>query len=120
MQHQSSAPPAHHVPEAVRERVLRGLDLYRVHGDAVEHMGHGKYSVPGCSGGSYTVDLVPFGGEESCSCPDFLRHKRTGTVCKHIFSATIYRAKGRAASLRTQRPKFSPDVVAASLARMGA
>jgi hypothetical protein len=112
---ESSAPPAHHVPEAVRERVLRGLDLYRVHGDAVEHMGHGKYSVPGCSGGSYTVDLVPFGGEESCSCPDYRRHK---TPCKHIFSATIWRSKSRAASLRTQRPKFSPDVVAANLERL--
>jgi hypothetical protein len=108
------------VPAPTRERVLRGLDLYREHGDEIEHEGHGVYTVPGCSGGSYTVDLVPFGGEESCSCPDYRRHKRTGTSCKHIVAATIYRAKGRAAARRTQRPKLSPDVVAASLDRMGA
>jgi predicted nucleic acid-binding Zn finger protein len=83
----------------------------------ITHEGHGVYTVPGCSGGTYRVDLVPFGGEESCSCPDFLRHK---TPCKHIFSATIWRSKSRAASLRTQRPKLSPEAVEAGLGRMGA
>jgi hypothetical protein len=74
-------------------RELRGLALYRDHGDEIEHIGRGRYSVPGCSGGSYTVDLAVFGGEESCNCPDHRRHPEHS--CKHLVAATIYRAKAR-------------------------
>ncbi len=73
-------------------RELRGLALYRERGDEIKHIGHGRYEVPGCSGGSYRVDLAVFGDEQSCSCPD------RAPVCKHIICATIYRAKSRAKS----------------------
>ena len=68
-------------------RELRGLALYRDHGDEIQHEGHGVYTVPSCSGGTYTVDLAVFGGEESCDCPD------RAPVCKHMVAATIHRAK---------------------------
>lgn len=99
-------------PPATRE--LRGLALYREHGDEITPLGHGRYEVPGCSGGSYTVDLAVFGGEESCSCPD------RAAVCKHIIAATIHRSKARAACRRVQRPQFDSAAVEANLARMGA
>jgi uncharacterized Zn finger protein len=101
------------VAAPLRERVLRGLVLHADH--EIEHEGHGVYTVPGCSGGSYTVNLAPFGGEESCTCPDYRRHK---TTCKHLVAATIFRSKSRAAARRDKAAKFAPDVVAASLARM--
>ncbi len=62
------------------------------------------------------MDLAVFGGEESCSCPDFERRRDT---CKHLIAATIYRAK-TTAGRRAFRPRVSPEVVAANLARMGA
>jgi hypothetical protein len=110
-----SSAPAHHVPEETRERVLRGLILHTDH--EIEHEGHGVYTVPGCSGGSYTVDLVPFGGEESCTCPDYRKHE---APCRHLFAAAIYRAKSRAASRRSACSKVSPESVAANLERIGA
>ncbi len=85
----------HPAPPPTRE--LRGLALYRERGHEIEHTGHGGYSVPGCSGGSYTVDLVPFGGEESCNCPDHQRHKQP---CKHVYAVSLYRAKSRAKARR--------------------
>ncbi|MCA1730459.1 MAG: SWIM zinc finger domain-containing protein [Actinobacteria bacterium] len=88
----SIAHRAHTVPEETRERVLRGLVLHADHVGEITHEGHGVYTVPGCGGGSYEVNLVPFGGEESCTCPDYRKHK---APCKHLFAATIYRAKSR-------------------------
>ncbi len=78
-------------PPATRE--LRGLKLFRDLGAQIIHEGHGVYTVPGCSGGTYRVDLAVFGGEESCSCPDHNRHPEK--TCKHIFAATVARAKAR-------------------------
>lgn len=104
------------VPPANRE--LRGLALYRDHGDEITNEGHGVYSVPGCSGGTYTVDLAVFGGEESCSCPDHRRHPEH--TCNHLVAATLYRAKTRAVVRNTRRPRFDSAAVEANLARMGA
>lgn len=110
----SLAQPAH--PPTTRE--LRGLALYRERGDEIEPLGHGKYRVPGCSGGSYEVDLAVLAdnAEESCSCRDH----RKGRACKHIYAATMYRAKRRAEARRSSRPRFSPEQVMANLERMGA
>lgn len=112
------------IPEATRERVLRGLVLYREHTGEIEHAGHGVYTVPGCSGATYTVDLDVFADDsearETCTCPD---HKRTHATCKHITAATIFRARTRMAARReaeAKRPKFAPDAIAANLARVGA
>lgn len=100
-------------PPSTRE--LRGLALYRGHAEEIGHEGRGVYTVPGCTGrGSYTVNLAVFGGEESCSCPDHHRHPEHS--CKHLIAATIYRAKNRR---RSSRPRYSPETVAANLARMG-
>lgn len=79
--------------------------------------------MPGCSGDvGYTVNLDVFSDDprETCSCPDYRRHKST---CKHITGATIYRAKARMAARReaaAKRPKLDAEAVAANLARMGA
>ncbi len=121
----SLAQPSRTVPDSVVSRVRRGLELYRERGEDVEPLGHGYYKVPGCSGGSYEVDLAVFGGQESCKCPDFRRHKST---CKHIITATLYRAKSRAASrrraqARKRRVALVPEdagEIRAALERMGA
>ncbi len=77
------------VPAPPATRELRGLALYRDHAGEIEHPYPGVYIVPGCKGGSYTVHLSH---RERCSCPDFARHHKP---CKHIYMATIYRAKSR-------------------------
>ncbi len=99
-------------------RELRGLALYREHGAEIKHIGHGRYEVPGCSGGTYTVDLGVFvGGTESCNCPDYQRHKQP---CKHVYAATIYRskarAKARAKARRVQAERTAARASRASLA----
>ncbi len=103
----SSAPP----PPATRE--LRGLALYRERGHEIEHTGHGVYSVPGCSGGSYRVDLAAFGGEESCNCPDYQRHKQP---CKHVFAGVIHRAKSRMRARTVQAERTASRAARANLA----
>jgi len=106
-------------PPAPSTRELRGLKLYREHADEVIHEGHGVYMVPGCSGGTYTVDLAVFTDEpETCSCPDYQRHKRP---CKHVYAATVARAKARMrartvqaerTAARTTRGPLAPLVAA--------
>jgi len=103
-----TAPP----PTTTRE--LRGLELYRDHGAEITHEGHGVYSVPGCSGGTYTVDLAVFDGEESCDCPDHARHPEHS--CKHLAAAAIFRAKARAAARREQAERTAARTTRASLA----
>ncbi len=98
-------------PPAKLTRELRGLKLYREHGAEIVHEGHGIYSVPG---GTYTVDLAVFGGTESCSCPD------RAPVCKHIFCATIYRAKAKAAARRARAERTGARAARASLAPLAA
>jgi len=106
--------PSPHPPT----RASRGVALFRDHGDEIEPRSHGRYVVPGCSGGSYTVDLAVFGGEESCTCPDHRRHPET--ACKHIHAATLYRARVRMAARKAKSPRYGAASVAANLARMGA
>jgi hypothetical protein len=69
--------------------------LYCERGDEIEPLGHGRYEVPGCSGGSYTVDLKVFTDEpESCTCPDHRRHPELS--CKYLIACCLFRAKTRA------------------------
>ena len=109
-----STAPSPHPPT----RASRGVALFRDHGDEIEPLSHGRYEVPGCSGGSYTVDLAVFGGEEKCTCPDHRRHPET--VCKHIHAATLYRARVRMAARKARSPRYGAAAVAANLAKMGA
>lgn len=99
-------------PPATRETVTRkALRLYPER--TVEPLGHGRYSVEG-SNGFYEVDLGIFnGGIETCPCI-------ATKPCYHISLATIHRAKTNAKRRTTSRPRFSPETVAANLARMGA
>ncbi len=103
-------------PPTTRE--LRGLALYREHGDEIEHIGHGRYEVPGCTGGSYTVDLAVFGGEESCSCPDHARHPEYS--CKHLIAVSLHRAKARARSRRAQAERTKARASRGNLAPLAA
>ncbi len=107
---------AHPAPPTTRE--LRGLALYRERGDEIEPLGKGRYTVPGCAGGSYTVDLAVFGGEESCSCPDHARHPEYS--CKHLSAAAIFRAKARAKARREQAARTTARASRASLAPLAA
>lgn len=106
-----TAPP----PTTTRE--IRGLALFREHGDEIEPLGKGRYTVPGCSGGVYVVDLAVFGGTESCNCPDFRRHKEP---CKHLYAATIYRAKARTHAREEQAVRTKARASRASLAPLAA
>ncbi len=100
-------------PAPTSTREGRGIKLYREHGDEIIHEGHGVYTVPGCSGGSYRVDLAVFGGEESCSCPDHARHPEHS--CKHLAAAAIFRAKARAKARREQGERTAARATRASL-----
>ncbi len=108
-----TAPP----PTTTRE--LRGLELYREHGGEITHEGHGIYTVPGCSGGTYRVDLAVFTDEpESCSCPDHARHSERS--CKHIICATVYRATARAKARREQAERTAARASRGNLAALAA
>ena len=103
-------------PPVTRE--LRGLALYREHGHEIKHIGHGRYEVPGCSGGTYTIDLAVFTDEpETCSCPDYQRHKEP---CKHVYATSLYRAKSRAKARREQGERTASRASRASLAPLEA
>jgi hypothetical protein len=103
-------------PPTTRE--LRGLALYRDHADEIEHIGHGVYAVPGCSGGTYTVDLAVFGGTESCSCPDHARHPEL--TCKHLAAATIYRSKARTRARTVQAERTAARAARGNVAALAA
>ena len=99
MQEQSSA-----TRETIAQKALR---LYPER--TVEPLGHGRYSVEG-SDGFYEVDLGIFnGGHESCPC---LATK----ACYHIFLATFYRSKARAAAREAQAARTKARASRASLA----
>ncbi len=97
-----------------KERALRGLALWGDPlGRQIEHIGHGVYSVPSCSGQgvTYEVDLKVFADEpESCNCPD------TERPCKHLVAATIFRAKARTRARRAQAERTAARSSAAKLA----
>jgi hypothetical protein len=89
------------IKESVVEKALR---LYPERN--VEALGHGRYSVEGTEE-TYTVDLKPFGGEESCPCP-------ATKPCYHVVMATIHRAKTTARRRResaARRPAFDTATV---------
>ncbi len=109
-----TAPP----PPPTRE--LRGLGIYRERGDEITHEGHGVYTVPGGtrSGGTYTVNLAVFGGEECCDCPDHQRHPEL--TCKHLAAAAIFRAKARTRAREEQAARTTARASRASLTPLGA
>lgn len=110
MDTRESSAPAHPTT-----RITRGLALYRDHAGEIEPLGKGVYRVPGCSGGTYTVDLDVFGGgEESCNCPD------RAPLCKHIYAAAIFRTKARAKARREQAKRTAARASAANLAGLAA
>jgi hypothetical protein len=112
----SLAQPAPPPPATTRE--LRGLDLYRSRGAEIEHIGHGVYRVPACGGGVYEVNLKVFADEpESCNCPDYQRHKQT---CKHVYAATVARAKARMRARTVQAERTKARASRASLAPLAA
>ncbi len=102
------------VPAPPPTRELRGLALYRERGHEIESIGKGVYRVPGCSGGTYRVNLAVFGGTESCSCPDHARHPEL--TCKHIVAATVARAKARMRARAVQAGRTKARASRASLA----
>ncbi len=105
-------------PPPPTTRELRGLALYRERGDEIKHIGHGRYEVRGCGGGTYEVDLKVFTDEpETCSCPDYQRHKQP---CKHVYAATVARAKSRAKARREQAERTASRATRASLAPLTA
>ncbi len=69
-------------------REARGIKLFKERGDEITRVLPFVYTVPGCKGGEYLVHLK----RETCTCPDYERHH---APCKHIFAATIYRARSR-------------------------
>jgi hypothetical protein len=101
------------------DRVRRGILLYLERGDEIEPLGKGRYLVPGCKGGPYTVDVGIFHDEpeaESCDCPDF-QHR--GETCKHLvplLSTGLRLASGSA--IRGQRQTdAAPAVSTTEVAR---
>jgi uncharacterized Zn finger protein len=63
------------------------------------------------------VDLAVFGGTESCNCPDFRRHHGT---CKHIFAATVARAKARMRARTVQAERTAARASRGNLAPLAA
>src|SRR5215207_5606373 len=118
------------VPQKAETREGRGIALALERAEEIEHLGCGRFSVPGCSGaGPYIVQLAILGDEESCTCPDFTtprRRREDGEPCKHIYAATVVRAKRQAKARREyakrsrRRPLFSPEAARRFLDGMGA
>ncbi len=103
-------------PPAKLTREARGLALAVERGAEIESIGKGRYSVPGCSGGVYEVDLAVFTDElETCSCPDYQRHKQK---CKHVYAATVTRAKSRAKARREQHQRAASRAARGSVASL--
>ncbi len=70
-------------------RELRGLALYRQHGDEIERILPHAYSVPSCTGtGTYVVRL----DRGTCECPDFEYQRGP---CKHLYAVTVAASKTR-------------------------
>ena len=78
-------------------RAMRGLELFRERGgEIVTYPVSGEYGVPSATeeGVLYTVSLE---GEGECGCPCF---RFRGGPCKHVYAATIFRAKAAAKTAR--------------------
>jgi hypothetical protein len=113
MQHQSSAPSAHHesLPQQAQERLTRGLLLYNRERRRIHEIAPDVWAVPSSLGGFWRVDLAA----EVCPCPDFLYRctdQDTGRVlmnCKHITAAAIKRAKQPRASVAGDHPHACLD-----------
>jgi hypothetical protein len=97
------AHPAHDPRTERLTREARGIALFEEHGDEIQQLGRGLYSVPSCSGrGDY---LVHYGGDvESCECKDF----EFGHVCKHLYAAALFAAK-RWRAVRLIAPVLADD-----------
>ncbi len=81
-------------PAQTKNRAIRGVRLYEEHGNEIEALGGGRYSVPSCSGEDrYTVATDGEGEFVSCECED---HQYRGRVCKHFYALATLKAKARA------------------------
>ena len=77
---------AHPAQSTTREQ--RGIALYRDHADDIRHE-DGVWLVPSQHDAT-TVYEVVIGRRESCECED---HGHWGYACKHVYAATIAKAK---------------------------
>jgi SWIM zinc finger len=76
--------------EAIRERTLRGLQLYREQRERIYRIEGDVWTVPASNGGCWWVDLK----NELCPCPDFEHYgSKHDVCCKHLIAAAIARAK---------------------------
>jgi SWIM zinc finger len=75
-------------PAQPSTRELKGIALYRDHGDEISYL-DGTWLVPSQHDAT-TVYEVTLGRHESCECEDY-GHR--GGSCKHIVAATIAKAK---------------------------
>lgn len=94
----SLAHPVHPVPahegdlehvSAVADRVLRGQALYQEHAGEIRFES-GVWYVPSQHDATSVYEVVIGRRGESCECVDFERRRAR---CKHVFAATIARAK---------------------------
>lgn len=86
--------------ERAKRRMLRGVELHRTRSADFSIYLDGTVGVPSASEEDlvYHVDLET----ESCECASF---RYTGRACKHVFAATIYRARRNCRAAATYRER---------------
>jgi hypothetical protein len=116
----------------LRTREQRGIVLAHEHGAEFAHTKAYTWSVPGCDGGNYTVDLE----RGACTCSDYqMRRSQHGSPvdpCKHIYAVECEASKRRTVAQRrtdllraaalerkSERIGFTPGQIEANLARLG-
>lgn len=99
-----------------KQAIERGADLFQARGNEITDLGNGLYHVPG-KNHPWLVDLDETGarGFEHCRCPHF-QHRLIWLpvpgICKHIVSATKYRAKQRAKSRKLEKRREASETLA--------
>jgi len=81
-------------PEQQSTRELRGLALYKEHGDEIEFE-NGAWLIPSQSALTSVYEVVLGRRGESCECKDF---EFRGGQCIHVYAAVIARSKTAACS----------------------
>lgn len=81
------------LPREIASRSERGLALFRERHAEMVWIAPWTYRMPSASHPSfYFTTIKP--EEESCTCPDYLRHgEEEDFFCKHMFAASIFSAK---------------------------
>ncbi len=85
-----AAPSLAHVAQP-STRELRGLDLFREHGDRIVYE-HGVWFVPSQHDGTSVYEVTLGHRGEACECIDYGYHGHE-EPCKHVYAAVIARAK---------------------------